>query len=160
HVLMAVSSLSRPIPRPELALDHLRRVRQASHLMATVRINEAKAHYSLDRFDKAEAAWLDALRDPSALAEAGPNLLGLYHLQGRPREARSLALSLHKQERDPRQRVLWLLELVRQDARPLDPDSQVVLLEPVVRRNPRDVRTTVALAIAYVQSSRADMGIA
>jgi tetratricopeptide (TPR) repeat protein len=160
HVLMAVSSLSRPIPRPEVALDHLRQVRQAPHLMATVRLNEARAYYSLDLFDKAEAAWLDALGNPAAMAEAGSNLLGLYYLQGRSREARSLALSLHSQERDPRQRVLWLLELVRQDARPLDPDSQAVLLEPVVRKNLSDVRTAVALAIAYIQSSRPDQGIA
>jgi Flp pilus assembly protein TadD len=111
------------------------------------------------RLDEAEAAWLEALKiDPTA-PEAGWNLLNLYYLQGREDEARRLVPRLYRVEPDPHDRVLLLLELLRYDARPPAPGSLVKWFEPVVRQNPGDLYSAMALGLALVRSSQIDEGI-
>jgi tetratricopeptide (TPR) repeat protein len=171
HLLMAQVLLRRPDPpgtpidRPtpgpgRAALGHLDRVRPRNPAMAVlVALNRGKALYRLLRLDEAEAAWLEALRLDPTVAEAGWSLLDLYYLQGREEEARRLALRLHEVEPDPRDRAQMLLELVRQDARPPAPRSLVDWFEPVVRQNPDDVRSAVALGLALVRDGRVEPGV-
>jgi tetratricopeptide (TPR) repeat protein len=123
-------------------------------------LNEGKAYSALGRNDRAESAWKEALRlDPTA-PEVGWDLLGLYYVQGRREDAHRLALALHGVEPDPRDRAQLLLELLRQDAQPIGPDSLIRTLEPVVRAHPGDIQTALALGLALVRNSRVDDGLA
>ena len=81
-------------------------------LAALVELYRGKAEYRLARMDDAEASWNKALRLNPTVPEAGWCLLELYYLQGRPDDARRLALRLHEVEPDPRDRVQFLLELL------------------------------------------------
>ena len=69
-------------------------------------------------------------------------------------------MALFDVEPDPRDRVQLLLELVRQDAQPLGPDSIVKTLEPIVRANPEDLHTAIALGLALIRNSRIEEGLA
>ena len=109
--------------------------------------------------DEAEASWDEALRLDPRVPEAGWCLLEVYYLQNRPGDARRLALRLHEVEPDPRDRVQLLLELVRQDAQPMDPGSVVQWFEPVVRQNPTDLHASLALGLFLVRASQVDRGL-
>jgi tetratricopeptide (TPR) repeat protein len=160
HMLMAQVALERGDPKPRLALDHLARIHVRDRgTRAIVRLNEGKAYSALGRNDRAEAAWKEALRLEPRVPEAGWALLSLYYVQGRRAEAHRLGLALHAREPDPRDRVQLLLELVRQDARPLGPDSLIRTLEPLVRAHPEDLHMAIALGLALIRSSRADEGL-
>jgi tetratricopeptide (TPR) repeat protein len=52
-----------------------------------------------------------------------------------------------------------LLELVRQDTRPLDPGSVVEIFRPIVESHPEDRRSAEALGLALIRSSRAEQGV-
>ena len=86
-------------------------------------------------------------------------MLGLYYVQGRREEAHRLGLSLRSIEPDPRDRAQLLLELIRQDAQPIGPDSLIATLEPLVRANPEDHQTAITLGLALVRNSRFDEGL-
>jgi tetratricopeptide (TPR) repeat protein len=161
NLLMAQVALARDVPKPERALHHLDRIDGGDvRIRTTVLLHRGKALSELGRNDEAEAAWKGALRlDPTA-PEVGWNLLGLYYVQGRRNEAHRLAMELHAVEPDPRDRVQLLLELVRQDAKPIGPDSLIRTLEPIVRARPADRHTAIALGLALVRNSRADEGLA
>jgi tetratricopeptide (TPR) repeat protein len=157
---MAQVALDRADQKPWLALEHLGRIKATdAKTRAIVLLNEGKAYSALGRNDRAEAAWKEALRLEPRVPEAGWNLLSLYYVQGRRAEAHRLALALHAIEPDPRDRVQLLLELVRQDAQPLGPDSLTRTLEPLVRAHPEDLHTAIALGLALIRSSRADEGL-
>ena len=151
----------RPDPTPALeALEHLKHVRASDpYLSALIALNRGKAEYRLGRLDQAETSWLDALRLQPNIPEAGWLLLETYDLQGRSEDARRLALRLHKVEPDPRDRVQYLLELVRQDAQPRAPASIVLWFEPVVKQNPGDLHANLALGLALINSSQLDRGL-
>ena len=171
HILIAQMALNRPEPptppggRPDpkpalLALEHLDRIRPDDRaLAAVVALNRGKAQYRLARMDDAEESWDEALRLDPRVPEAGWCLLDLYYLQNRPGDARRLALRLHEVEPDPRDRVQLLLELVRQDAQPMDPGSVVQWFEPVVRQNPTDLHASLALGLFLVRASQVDRGL-
>jgi tetratricopeptide (TPR) repeat protein len=142
------------------ALDQLHRVRPSNRRMAATReVGRGRALYRLLRFVEAEAAWLEALWLDPIVPEAGWHLLNLYYLQGRPEEARRLALRLHEVEPDPQDRVRLLVELLRPDARPPAPDSIAILLEPVVRKHPDDLHSALALGLARTRASQIEAGI-
>jgi tetratricopeptide (TPR) repeat protein len=150
----------RPSPAGQEALDHLDRVRPENPSMAVIFHRcRGDALKRLMRFDEAEAAWLEALRIDLTAPEVGWNLLTLYYLQGREEEARRLALRLYRVEPDPHDRASLLLELVRQDARPPAPGSIEKLLEPVVRFNPSDLQSGLAMALALTRANKVEMGI-
>jgi tetratricopeptide (TPR) repeat protein len=160
HILMAQVALDRDDQKPRLALDHLARIQPRDRgTRAIVLLNQGKAYSALGRNDRAEAAWKEALRLEPRVPEAGWDLLSLYYVQSRRAEAHRLALALHAHEPDPRDRAQLLLELVRQDAQPLGPDSLIRTLEPLVRAHPEDLHTAIALGLALIRSSRADEGL-
>ncbi len=161
HLLMAQIALARDDQRPELALEHLARIRTGSRsFLAIVRLNEGKAFSAMGRYDRAEDAWIEALRLDPHVPEAGWALLGLYYIQGRREEAHRLGLRLHAEEPDPRDRVQLLVELLRQDAQTPVHETLIPTLAPIVRDHPEDLHTAIALGLAMVRSSRANEGIA
>jgi tetratricopeptide (TPR) repeat protein len=161
NLLMAQCSLLREPPRAQLALDHLARIAgQGRELRAIVLLNEGKAYSALGRNDRAEAAWKEALRIAPGAPEVGWDLLGLYYVQGRRDDARQLAMALYRIEPDPRDRPQLLLELLRQDAQPIGPDSLVRTLGPLALAHPEDLHTGLAYGLALVRSSRLDEGLA
>ena len=142
------------------ALDHLDRVRPRNPSMAVMfHLCRGDALNRLMRFDEAEAAWLEALRiDPTA-PEVGWNLLTLYYVQGREEEARRLALRLYRVEPDPHDRASLLLELLRRDVRTPAPGSIEKILEPVVRQNPGDFYSGLAMGLALTRANKVELGI-
>jgi tetratricopeptide (TPR) repeat protein len=159
----------RPLGDPKSQADarrglELLRQAQPVHRTAAERamaaMYEGKAHYVLQRWREAEADMRRALELDPRVPEAGWALLNLDFLLGRRREAIERALSLYVTEPDARDRVLLLLQLVRQDVLPPDPESLVALLEPVAAADPEDLETSLALGRSLVRSSRADEGVA
>ena len=151
----------RPDPAPAIqALEHLAKVRPgASRRDALVLLYRGKAEYRMARLDQAEASWLDALKIDPAVPEAGWCLLEMYYLEGRGEKARPLALRLHEAELDPRDRVQFLLELLRQDARPMAPDSAVQWFEPAARQAPDDLHVGLTLGLALARTGQSDRGL-
>jgi thioredoxin-like negative regulator of GroEL len=68
-------------------------------------------------------------------------------------------MRLFKDEPDPHDRVQLLLQLIRHDAHAIAPDSVAFQLEPVVKGNPSDLQSTLALGLALVHASRIDDGL-
>jgi tetratricopeptide (TPR) repeat protein len=154
-------ALDRPDPRPDLALDHLGRIATGDRrLSAAARLDEGKATYLLELYDRAESCWLRALDLDPQVPEAAWALLDLYYLEGRPDDARRLALRQYAIEPDRHDRVKMLLELIRQDVEPPAPASVVNRFEPAVRRHPGQFHAAIALGLALVRSGRPDPGIA
>ncbi len=161
HMLMAQVALARGDQKPRLALEHLDRIRGVNDATrAVVRLNEGKAYSALMQYERAEAAWKDALRLDPRVPEAGWALLGLYYIQGRRIDARHLGLRLHAIEPDPRDRVQLLVELLRQDALTPVYETLIPTLETGARAHPEDLHTATALGLALVRSSRLDEGLA
>jgi tetratricopeptide (TPR) repeat protein len=171
HLLLAQIILKRPdqpsppsercpSPSGQEALDHLDRVHAQNPSMAVIfHLCRGDALKRLMRFDDAEADWLEALRIDTTAPEVGWNLLNLYYLQGREEESRRLALRLYRVEPDPHDRATLLVELLRRDVRPPAPGSIERLLEPVVRHNPSDLHTAVAMGLALTRANKVEMGI-
>ncbi len=160
NMLMAQVCLARTDQKPRVALEYLGRIRAATAgAQAMVLVNEGKAYSALGWNDRAEAAWREALRLDPRVPEAGWDLLGLYFVQGRRRDAHRLGMYLHSVEPDPRDRAQLLLELLRQDAQPIGPDSLVRTLEPLVRAHQNDLQIALAYGTALVRNSRAEDGL-
>ena len=84
NLLMAQVALDRDDQKPQLALDHLARIKARDRgTRAMVLLNEGKAYSALGQNDRAEAAWKEALRLEPRIPEAGWALLSLYYVQGR-----------------------------------------------------------------------------
>ncbi len=161
NLLMAQVAIDRDDPKPRLALDHLARIKTDDRgTLAVVRLNEGKAYSALGRNDQAERSWKEALRLEPRIPEAGWDLLGLFYVQGRRAEAHRLGMDLFAIEPDPHDRAQLLLELVRQDAQPIGPDSRIKTLEPLVQAHPEDLHTAIALGLALIRNSRIDEGLA
>jgi tetratricopeptide (TPR) repeat protein len=161
RLMLARASVDRPDPKPELALEQLGGIRPPDRRWAAqVKSIEGEARFLQRRYDRAEAAWLEALQLDPKIAEVGWGLLTLYALQGREDESRRLALRLFEVEPDPHDRVQLLLQLIRHDAHAIAPGSVVHELGPVVRANPADLRSTLALGLALVHDSKIDEGLA
>lgn len=153
-------ALNMPTPRPDLALDHLGRlVTEDRGLAAVGLLDEGKAAYLLEQYDRAEACWRRALARDPAVPEAAWALLDLYYLEGRADDARRVALQQYAIEPDRQDRARMLLELVRQDAEPPAPASVANRFAPAVLRDPGQFRASVALGLALIHSGRADQGV-
>ena len=171
HLLAAQLRLDRPEPptevgeRPDpaparVALEHLAQVDPGdTRRDALVHLYRGKAAYRLAELDKARLAWHDALRLDPEVPEAGWCLLELYYLEGRTAEARTLALRLHEAEPDPRDRVQLLLELLRQDAQPMAPESVAQWFEPAARQAPDDLHVALTLGLALARTGHSERGL-
>ena len=171
HLLAAQLQLDRPEPPTEAgerpdpaparsALEHLAQVDPGdTHRDALVSLYRGKADYRLAQLDKARSAWLDALRLDPSVPEAGWCLLEMYYLEGRTAEARALALQLHEAEPDPRDRVQFLVELLRQDAQPIAPESAAQWFEPAAQQAPDDLHVALALGLALARTGHSERGL-
>src|SRR5262249_40966511 len=132
HLLMAQLAMDRPDPQPQLALDHLERIRISTQQeAAVVRFSMGKAHYQRKRYDLAESCWKDALALNPTVPEAGWALIDLLDFEARPGEAHRLGMRLFEVEPDPRDRARLLLEMTRLDIDKVAPGSVVQVFEPV-----------------------------
>jgi tetratricopeptide (TPR) repeat protein len=161
HLLMAQFAMDRPDPQPEVALEHLARIRGGTpREAAVVRFSEGKALYQQKRYDLAEASWRRALEIDPTVPEAGWALLDLLDFQGRLDEAHELGMRLHEVEPDPRDRVRLLLEMIRIDIDKVAPGSQVQVFEPVYRQVPENLALARVVGLALIHDSRPEEGLA
>src|SRR5262249_50465848 len=117
RLMAAELALEAPTPRPDLAMDHLRRFESGDRgLLDVSLLDKGKAAYLMERFDRAEAFWKKALAWDPRVPEAAWALLDLYYMEGRTDDARKIALRQQPIEPDRKDRARMLLELVRQDA--------------------------------------------
>lgn len=162
-LLAAQMALDRPEPTEndaERAESYLKRIRHVSRRMsANVEYDRGKAAFYRSRMDQAEKSWRQALDIDPSVPEAAWGLLAIYYVEGRGREARALALRQHVIEPDPRDRVLYLLELVRADCQKIAPAGVVRWTEPVVRKNPDDLRARLAHDRGLVLGMKVDEGL-
>ncbi|WP_165231908.1 tetratricopeptide repeat protein [Aquisphaera insulae] len=160
HLLMAQFSMDRPDPRPEVALEHLGRIRPRTHPEeALIRFSEGKARYQLKEYAAAEGLWKRALELDPRVPEAGWALLDLLDFEGRVKEAHELGMRLFEHEPDPRDRVRLLLEMVRIDVDRIAPGSQVQTFEPSWKQDPSNLPLGVAVGLALVRDSQAERGL-
>jgi tetratricopeptide (TPR) repeat protein len=160
RLILARASVERPDPKPDLALEQLRRLRPANpQSAAALKSVEGDAQYLGRRYDAAEASWLEALRLDPKVPEVGFRLLNIYAIQGRDDDSRRLALRLFVVEPDPHDRVQLLLQSIRHDAHAIEVGSIIHELGPVVDENPGDVRSALALGHALVRIGRQDEGL-
>jgi tetratricopeptide (TPR) repeat protein len=160
HLMAAELALNSPKPRPKFALVHLRKVVPDSRgLAAAALLDRGKAAYLLKRYDRAETCWLKALARDPLVPEAAWALLDLYYQEGRNDDARRLAIRQYAIEPDRQDAARMLLELVRQDAEPVDPASVVIRFEPAVWRDAGEFRAAVALGLALIHTARVEEGV-
>ena len=160
NMLMAQVALAREDQKPRIALQHLKRIKARDRgTRAIVLLNEGKAYSALERYDRAEAAWKEAMRVEPRVPEAGWALLGLYYVQGRRADVHRLGMSLFASEPDRRDRVQLLLELVRQDVQELAPESIVTTFESVVLAHTDDLYSSITLGVALIRNSRFEEGL-
>jgi tetratricopeptide (TPR) repeat protein len=153
---LAQLAVDRPDPKkPQLALEQTKRLRSDSaHAAASIKVVQGKAYYLLHRFVDAEAAWNEALRLDPIAPEAGWGLMSLYSLQNRAEDTRRMALKLHAIEPNVHDQVQYLLQIIRYDAHALAPGSVIDQMEKVVRTDPSDIASTLALGIAMIHDGR------
>jgi tetratricopeptide (TPR) repeat protein len=161
HLLMGQFATDRPVPQPELALEHLRQVLPESpRTAAVVRFSKGKAHFQQGRFDLAESSWAEALRLDPLVPEAGWALIDLFDREGRVEEAHQLGLRMHAVEPNPSDRVRLLLTLANLDIDKPSPDGQVKLFRPLLERFPGNLKLAVTVGLGLVRDSRVDEGMA
>jgi tetratricopeptide (TPR) repeat protein len=160
NLLMAQFAMDRPDPQPQLALDHLRRIRpRISQEAAIIRFSEGKAHYLQKRYDLAEKYWKEALELDPKVPEAGWALLDLLDLEARVEEAHQLGMRMYEIEPDPRDRIRYLLEMIRIDIDKVAPGSQVPIFEPLVKEHPENLPLALVLGLALVHDSQGEEGL-
>jgi tetratricopeptide (TPR) repeat protein len=160
HLLMAQLAMDRPEVQPQLALNHLGRIRaRTSRESAVVRFSIGKAHYQQKRYDLAETCWNEALALDPAVPEAGWALIDLLDFEGRTEEAHRVGMRCFDVEPDPRDRVRLLLEMSRLDVDRVAPGSVVQVFEPVWRQHPAYLPLAISVGLALVRDSRAAEGI-
>ena len=149
HLLMAQLATEPAAPQPERALEHLRAIRPDSTKQAAlVKFYEGKAQYQRQRYDLAEACWIEALVLDPIVPEAGWALVDLLDKESRREEAHRLGMRVHEVEPDPRDRVRILLEMSRLDIETPDPLSQVLLFEPIVKEHPEHLPLCITVGMA------------
>ena len=160
HLLMAQLAMDRPDAQPQLALDHLGRIRTSTpREAAVVRFSVGKAHYQQKRYDLAETCWKEALELDPTVPEAGWALIDLLDFEARTEEAHRLGMRLFEVEPDPRDRVRLLLEMSRLDIDRVAPGSVVQVFEPVWRQHPAYLPLALAVGLALVHNSQSAEGI-
>jgi tetratricopeptide (TPR) repeat protein len=160
RLMLAKVLVDRAEADPGAALRLLDGLRPADpHRASLARAIEGDAHFWAGHYDHAEVAWLESLRLEPTRPEVGWKLLNIYALQGRDDDSSRLAIRLFALETDERDRVQLLLQLIRHDAHSIEAGSVVYELDPIVRANPGDLRSTTALALALLRVGRADEGM-
>lgn len=160
HLLMGQLATEPPDPRPDVALEHLARLRPPGPKEAArVRFFEGKAQYFKGRYDLAEAAWSEALRLDPAVPEAGWTLIDLLDKEGRVPEAHEIGMKLIEVEPDPLDRARILLNLARLDIDIVNPASQVIMFGPLAREHPENLALNLTLGQALVRDSRGAEGV-
>jgi tetratricopeptide (TPR) repeat protein len=161
HLMMAQFAMDRPDAQPQLALDHLGRIRtRTPRDAAVVRFSVGKARYQQKRYDLAETCWKEALELDLTVPEAGWALIDLLDFEGRTEEAHRLGMRLFEVEPDPRDRVRLLLEMSRLDIERVAPGSAVQVFAPVWRQHPAHLPLALAVGLALVHNSQSAEGIA
>jgi tetratricopeptide (TPR) repeat protein len=161
HLIMAQLAMDRPDAQPQLALDHLGRIRTSTPQEAAVlRFSVGKARYQQKRYDLAETCWKEALELDPAVPEAGWALIDMLDFEGRTEEAHRLGMRLFEVEPDPRDRVRLLLEMSRLDIEQVAPGSAVQVFAPVWRQHPAYLPLALAVGLALVHNSHCAEGIA
>lgn len=161
RVMLAQAIQEGPRPRPRRVLELLESpLSLDTRRRALGLLFQGKAWGDLGLHQQAEAAWLAALNLDPLIPEAGFALLSLYDTQGREKDARALALRLHETEPDPRDRILYLLELIRKEVHPIDPGSVAQVLAEAVVQDPDDMHSTLAVGLNQVRASLPDAGLA
>jgi tetratricopeptide (TPR) repeat protein len=160
HLIMAQVALDRPDAQPQLALDHLGRIRtNTPQDAAVVRFSVGKACYQQTRYDLAETCWKEALELDPTVPEAGWALIDLLDFESRAEEAHRLGMRLFEVEPDPRDRVRLLLEMSRLDIDRVAPGSVVQVFGPVWRQHPAYLPLALAVGSALVHNSQSAEGI-
>jgi tetratricopeptide (TPR) repeat protein len=160
RLLMAQLAMDRRDAQPQVALDHLARIRtRTPQEAAVVRFSEGKAHYQRKRYDLAETCWTEALQLDPVVPEAGWALIDLLDFEARTEEAHRLGMQLFEVEPDPRDRVKLLLEMTRLDIDRVAPGSVVQVFEPVWRMHPEYLPLALAVGLALVHNSQFAEGI-
>jgi tetratricopeptide (TPR) repeat protein len=160
RLLMAQLAMDRPDARPQLALEHLARIRTSTpREAAVVRFSVGKARYQQKRYDLAETCWKEALELDPTVPEAGWALIDLLDFEARTEEAHRLGMRLFEVEPEPRDRVRLLLEMSRLDIEKVAPGSVVQVFEPVSRQNPEYLPLALSVGLALVRDSRSAEGI-
>jgi tetratricopeptide (TPR) repeat protein len=160
HLLMAQFAMDRPDAQPQVALDHLRRIRTSTpREAAVVRFSVGKAYYQQKRYDLAETCWKEALELDPTVPEAGWALIDLLDFEARAEEAHRLGMRLFEVEPDSRDRARLLLEMSRLDIDRVAPGSMVQVFEPVWRQHPAYLPLAVAVGLALVHNSQSAKGI-
>ena len=153
-------AMDRPDAQPQVALNHLGRIRSStSKEAAVVRFSVGKARYQQKRYDLAETCWKEALELDPAVPEAGWALIDLLDFEVRTEEAHRLGMRLFEVEPDPRDRVRLLLEMSRLDIDTVAPGSVVQVFEPVWRQHPDYLPLALAVGLALVHNSQSAEGI-
>jgi tetratricopeptide (TPR) repeat protein len=161
HLMMAQFAMDRPDAQPQLALDHLGRIRtRTPRDAAVVRFSVGKARYQQKRYDLAETCWKEALDLDLTVPEAGSALIDLLDFENRTEEAHRLGMRLFEVEPDPRDRVRLLLEMSRLDIERVAPGSAVQVFAPVWRQHPAYLPLALAVGLALVHNSQSAEGIA
>jgi len=161
HLLMAQVATDRPVPQPVLALDHLRKIQPgSSNQAALVQFFMGKAQYQQGRYDLAEDCWREALRLDLKVPEAGWALFDLLGVEGRTVAAHQLGLRLHEIETDPRDRVQFLIEMIRLDIDKTAAGSIVILFQPLAEKVPDQLVIASTLGLALIHDSRVKEGLA
>jgi tetratricopeptide (TPR) repeat protein len=161
HLLMAQFAMDRSDAQPQLALDHLGRIRaRTPREAAVVHFSVGKARYQQKRYDLAETCWKEALELDPTVPEAGWALVDLLDFEARTEEAHWLGMRLIEVEPDRRDQVRLLLEMSRLDIDRVAPGSLVQVFEPVWRQHPAYLPLALAVGLALVHNSQSAEGIA
>lgn len=160
HLLMGQVATEPPDPRPDLALEHLAKLRPPGPKEAArLRFYVGKARYFQERYDLAESDWREALRLDPAVPEAGWTLIDLLDKEGRVSEAHDIGMRLIEVEPDPLDRARILLNMARLDIDIVNPSSQVIMFGPIAREHPENLPLNLTLGQALVRDSRGAEGL-
>jgi tetratricopeptide (TPR) repeat protein len=160
HLLMAQLAMDRPDAQPQVALDHLERIRPSTAKdAAVVRFSVGKAHYQQRQYVLAEACWKEALELDPTVPEAGWALVDLLDFEARVEDAHRMGMRCFEVEPDPRDRVRLLLEMSRLDIDRVAPGSVAQVFEPVWRQYPEYLPLALSVGLALVHNSQTAEGI-
>ncbi len=141
------------------ALQMLEAVQDTSPLAAEARFRQGQIYHGLHQWSLAEKLWKEALRLDPRLPEVGWHLIEMYFIEERLKEAAALALQQFRVEPEPHDRVLWLLEIVRQEHERIAPGEAIRMLEPVRLHDPENLYVLRLIGRNYITLGRISEGI-
>ncbi len=141
------------------ALRRLAAVPDHSPLAAEARFRQGQIYHRLHRWSLAEQLWKKALQLDPKLPEVGWYLIEMYFVEERLKEAAEFALQQFRIEPEPHDRVLWLLEIVRQEHERIAPGEAIRMLEPVRLHDPANYYVLRLIGRNYIMLGRVSEGI-